>query len=221
MSASKNDGWLDALARRTVAGETAEPTAPPTRHVLSRRVFMRIAGAVALTGGALRMVTPTAALAQDSAACIKARTKENTAALQECLRGPAAAYKEAGERYDQAKAVLDSARPNRKQRAEAERQLRGALGAMTNALADSNRCQTSFAKQQNDSEFNCRVIGPPQRPQPGDEPAQPPQNSASNGTCPGETFACQGQDGRCCYNGTFCCGCGCCIYNDCRCCVTS
>jgi hypothetical protein len=36
----------------------------------------------------------------------------------------------------------------------------------------------------------------------------------------GRTFACPGQDGRCCYNGTFCCGCGCCIYNDCRCCVT-
>jgi hypothetical protein len=219
MSASGHDSFLDALARRTVAGETAEPTAPPTRHVLSRRVFMRIAGAVALTGGALRVVTPTAAIAQDSAACIRERTKENTATLQDCLRGPNEAYKEAGSRYDSAQALLRGSQ-TAKQRAATQKQAAAALNAMMGALGGMTKCQSDFAKRQNDSQFNCQVIGPPQPPQPGDQPSQPPQNQASNGTCPGETFACPGQDGRCCYNGTFCCGCGCCIYNDCRCCVT-
>jgi hypothetical protein len=219
MSASRNDRWLDALARRTVAGETAEPIAPPTRHLLSRRVFMRIAGAVALTGGALRVVTPTVAIAQDSAACIRERTKENTAALKECLRGPSEAYTDAGRQYDAAQVLLRGGKQTAKQRAATEKQAIAAINAMLGAMSDLNKCNSDFTKQQNASQFNCQVIGPPQAPQPGDQPSQPPQNQATNGTCPGETFACPGQDGRCCYAGTFCCGCGCCIYNDCRCCV--
>ena len=190
-----HDSFLDALARRTVAGETAEPTPPPTRHVLSRRVFMRIAGAVALTGGALRVVTLTAAIAQDSAACIRERTKENTATFQDCLRGPNEAYKEAGSRYDSAQALLRGSQ-RAKQRAATQKQAAAALNAMIGALGGMTKCQSDFAKRQNDSQFNCQVIGPPQPPQPGDQPSQPPQSQGvETAPAPGRRSHAKGRTG--------------------------
>ena len=77
-----------------------------------------------------------------------------------------------------------------------------------------SQCNAAYSKKQNDSEFNCRVIGPPQPRTPDDVPGKDPLSISTNGTCPGEILRLPGQDGRCCYNGTFCCPCACWIYND-------
>src|SRR3954447_8310033 len=122
--------------------------------------------------------------------------------------------------FARAGAAAAAADLTRKERKAVEQAMTRDLNTMVEGIADKNQCVADFNKKQNDDKFNCQVIGPPQPPQPGDEPAQPPTNAATNATCPGQTFACVGQNGLCCYAATFCCGCGCCISNDCRCCVT-
>jgi hypothetical protein len=215
MSASDTT-WLDALARRAASRETRGPIDAPG---MSRRMLLRLTGAAVLAGGTLRLGVPAAALAQDSAACIKERTKENLITLQECQRGGEGFYQNARSRYTAAVAFLQRSDITARERKAAKRQMSRAMDDMVAALGDKNQCIADFNKRQNDSKFNCQVIGPPQPPQPGDQPAQPPRSTAENGTCPGDTFPCVGHDGVCCYAGTFCCGCGCCIYADCRCCV--
>jgi hypothetical protein len=208
--------WLDALARRAA---TADAPGPIERPGISRRMLLRLTGAAVLAGGTMRMVAAQPALAQDSAACIKERTKENLIRLQGCQKGGDRVYKNALKAYrDHAQIAARTDLPKSLRKA-ARRAMTRDLDTMVSGLGDMNDCVAKFNTRQNDDKFNCQVIGPPQPRQPGDEPAQPPRNAAENGTCPGETFACTGQNGLCCYNGTFCCGCGCCIYNDCRCCV--
>jgi len=215
MSGRPESPWLDRLARRSVAREPrAQPVLAP-RYGLSRRALVRVTGVAMLAGGAMRMVKPTIAFGQDSAACIRERTKENQAQLAECLRGPQDDYKGFYQAYLDASAAL-KANPKGRARKNVERQISNAINGMLSASNAMTNCNGAFSKAQNDSQFNCQVIGPPQPPQPGDTPGQMPAEVGSGG-CPGETFLCG--DGRCCYTGTFCCSCACCVYRDCRCCV--
>ena len=214
MSASGHEGFLDALARRTVAGETAEPTPPPTRHVLSRRVFMRIAGAVALTGGALRVVTPTAAIAPGLGRVHQgAHEGEHRDPPGLPARPERGVPRRPSSRYDSAQALLRGSQTAKQRAGDTE-------AGRRSAQRDDGRArwhdQVSVRLRQATERLAVQLPGHRTAAAPAaglDQPSQPPQNQASNGTCPGETFACPGQDGRCCYNGTFCCGCGCCIYN--------
>jgi hypothetical protein len=53
-------------------------------------------------------------------------------------------------------------------------------------------------------------------------PPTPPAPPTPSGDCPPMTFSCAGVPGvspsQCCFMGTYCCPCACCVYMDCRCC---
>jgi len=218
MSAPSDTNWLDGLARRAVSRESGAPADLVPARGLSRRMLLRLTGAAVLAGGALSVV-PRPALAQSAEACIRARKKENQADLGGCLRGPDLDYQDAASQFDKAAAAVKAGGLTAKETKAARKLMSAALGAMQGAINSMSQCNAAYSKKQNESEFNCRVIGPPQPRTPDDVPGQGSVGVSTDGTCPGETFACPGQDGRCCYNGTFCCPCACCIYNDCRCCV--
>ena len=160
-----------------------------------------------------------AALAQSAEACIKARKKENQAVLRNACAAPIATTRKPRSQYDKAAAASRrEATPRRRRRPRGSScprpwaPCRARSTACRSATPRTPRSRTTRSS-------TARSSDPRSRGRPTTFPARPPMSVSTDGTCPGETFACPGQDGRCCYNGTFCCPCACCIYNDCRCCV--
>lgn len=224
--------WLDELARRAARRELQRgprgrgPARWGQVGISRRSALTRTAIGAAALAAPVRLAFPPAAAADDCRnTCLQDAYGSAFADATRCDdRYGSAAFAALEERRGQLQDALLQARTKaeRRRAAAAIQSVQRAEDQLTRTFT---RCVLNTLKKDAKRRKRCKKpnCGDPARYPPGGSGPAPSPNPLPPPGCPPTTFLCgpstAAEPGTCCYDGTYCCGCACCIYSDCRCCA--